>query len=57
MVLIGYVEVITSKVFGHLHDLINPYDISVLQITTDMFRFPFSQFRPLFFFNDLLSDI
>ena len=35
---IGSVEVITSKVYGHHHDLVNRCGISVLQMTSDVFH-------------------
>lgn len=33
----GYVEVITSNIYSHLHDLVNSYRTSVSQMTTYMF--------------------
>jgi hypothetical protein len=33
----GKVEVITSKIYGRHHDLVDRYGISVSQMTTDMF--------------------
>jgi hypothetical protein len=34
----GKVEVITSKIYGRHHDLVDRYGISVSQMTTDMFH-------------------
>ena len=34
----GKVEIITSKVYGRHHDLVDHYGISVSQMTMDMFH-------------------